>query len=413
MVFAFPESENHFLYAMKRILHYFCLAAAFAGLLTGAGSCISSTGHHRGGYEPEVPEDPTRPGEGDVPSRDITLKVGYGDFYGQFYNNNSDNFLVYLYEGNTDAEGYFTGSAHMLTLDILLPKKGDLELKDGVYTCSDAAGPTFIFIPSYESKDEDGNPFLDGSTLYIQRDPKNYQTLAITDGSLIVRRLVTGQYTVEATIVAGGAEYTFHFKGEIPITDARPSELPKDIVMDNITRVEARDFGQVWDGIESTDYRDWVLYFYDKDAATTNEYTCVEILTQDKYKGELPEMKFTKVVQVGSPKDFVPGVIIGGFTDDDGYAWGTWYCKDTYAHYAATKGSLDIKREGSNYSFTFDFEDEEYDGTFKGSYTGKVDFTVEQQQSGKPRKAAGKTFVAPAARTITPAQSGQRARIAR
>ena len=33
--------------------------------------------------------------------------------------------------------------------------------------------------------------------------------------------------------------------------------------MKNITRVVAEDWGKVWDGIECTDYRDWILYFYD------------------------------------------------------------------------------------------------------------------------------------------------------
>ena len=560
---------------MKRILHYFCLAAAFAGILTGAGSCVDNTRHHRGDdyYDPEQPEDPTRPGEGSGQSRDITLNVGYGEFYGQWYNNNSDSYLIYLYEGATDSEGYFTGSAHMLTLDILLPKSGELALRAGVYDCTDAAGRTQIFIPAYNSKDEEGNVYLDGSTLYIQRDTKNYATYAITDGELVVKKLVMdGYYEIEAKIVADGAEDNFHYKGEIKIedktqggqeidtgfpgsdtyqlrakalyngevydgsdnytlylydgeyldngdfktvgtetvfefltkktgemkivpgtytctgsdftpghvlegleedgtvypsyvyrqydnqgnyslelvTDAtleisgsasnssssvhfntasgsyactyegpvemidnRPEEVPGQVEMTNISRVVALDCGQVWEGIETTDYRDWILYFYDADAASTNEYTCVEILTQEKVQGALPDMKLTKVVQVGNPKDFVPGVIIGGYTDDDNIAWGTWYCKGGTAWYAATKGSLDVKNVDGGYSLTFDFvdEDETYGGSFKGSYTGPVEFRVDQAASAA-RRAAGKGFsprrgAAAGADTVKPA--GRRA----
>jgi len=538
---------------MKRILHYFCLMAAFAGILTGAGSCVDTTRHHRGdNYDPEQPEDPTRPGEGSGQSRDITLQVGYGEYYGQWYNDKSDSYLIYLYEGATDSEGYFTGSAHMLTLDVLLPKTGELSLREGVYNCTDAAGSTQIFIPAYESIDENGEKYLDGSTLYIQRDTKHYATYGITDGQLVVKKLVTGRYEIEARIVADGAEYTFHFKGAINIedktsqqggdngfpgsdtyqlkakalyngevydgsddytlylyygeyldngdfktvgtetvfefltkktgemkivpgtytctgsdftpghvlegleeegtvypsyvyrqydnngnyslelvTDAtleisgsasdsrikayfktksgsyaisfegpvemidnREAEVPEHVEMTNVSRVVALDCGQVWEGIETTDYRDWILYFYDADAASTNEYTCVEILTQEKVKGSLPDMRLTKVVQVGNPKDFVPGVIIGGYTDEDSIAWGTWYCKGGTAWYAATKGSLDVKNVDGGYSLTFDFvdEDETYGGTFKGSYTGPVEFKVDQGQSGAARRAAGKGF---------------------
>ena len=594
---------------MKRLLHYFCLAAAFAGLAVGFSSCDTSTTRHRGGLDPDIPDDPTRPGQ--EVSHDISMTNGYGEFYGQWYNDRSDSFLLYLYEGATDADGYFTGSAHMLTLDILLPKKGDKELKEGVYQCSDADDRYYIFIPAYQSKDEQGNTFLDGSTLYIQRDPKNYSTLAITDGQLTIKKLVTGQYQVSATVVADGAEYNFSYKGSIPIEDKtggsssdepidgerdkyfpghdtyslkakalyngevydgsddytlylyygeykdngdfvtkgtemvfevlttktgemripageyactsdnftsghfldgyeengttypsyvyrqydnqgnyqlelvtggtltvsgsgsnytvktyfstasgsflceyegpiefidnRSTDVPKAVEMNSIARVVAEDCGQVWDGIETTDYRDWILYFYDKDAESSKEYTCVEILTQEKYSGELPEMKFSKVVQVGNPSEFVPGVIIGGFTEEgSNNAWGTWYCKGGTAWYAATKGSLDIKRDGEGYAFSFDFtdEDETYGGSFKGSYTGTVEFTKSQEPAGSARRSArlgsgakrgavphaaarsGRRLAgqgrdaavtpsaaAPQARTASPAQAGGRARV--
>lgn len=538
---------------MKRIIHYFCLAAAFAGILAGAGSCDTYTRHHRGNLDPEYPDDPSRPGDdGPTENRDITLKVGYGEYWGQWYNDNSDSYLIYLYEGKTDNDGNFTDSAHMLTLDILLPKRGEMALRDGVYQCSDKKGMTQIFIPAYDSTDENGQQYLDGSTLYVQRDRSHSNLYGITDGTLRVTSLVTGNYEIEAEIVTEGGQYTFHYKGAIKIedktshnggdngfpgsdtyqlkakalyngevydgsddytlylyygeyldngdfktvgtetvlefltkktgtmaivpgtytctgtdftpghvlegleedgtvypsyiyrqydnqgdysleliTDAtleiggsasasrikvyfktasgsfaceyegpvemidnRQADVPKDVEMKNIKRVLALDCGQVWDGIECTDYRDWILYFYDKDAESTNEYTCVEFLTEEKVKGALPDMKLGKVVQVGNPKDFVPGVIIGGYTDDDSVAWGTWYCKGGTAWYAATKGSLEVKRTGDNYSLSFDFvdEDETYGGTFKGSYTGPVEFKVDQAASAAARRSAAWGF---------------------
>ena len=244
---------------MKRILHYLCLAAAFAGILTGAGSCVDTTRQHRGDdYGPEQPDDPTRPGEGTEESRDITLKVGYGEYYGQWYNDKSDSYLVYLYEGATDSEGFFTGSAHMLTLDILLPRTGELSLKEGVYKCTDAAGQTQIFIPAYESTDESGNEYLDGSTLYVQRDTKNYNTYAITDGELVVKKLVTGRYEIEARIVANGAEYTFHFKGAVNIEDKRQTG-DNGFPGSDIYQLKAKALynGEVYDGSD-----DYTLYLY-------------------------------------------------------------------------------------------------------------------------------------------------------
>ena len=244
---------------------------------------------------------------------------------------------------------------------------------------------------------------------------------------------------IKVYFTTDSGSYSCSYEGPVEMIDNRQADVPEDVEMKDVTRVVAMDCGQVWDGIETTDYRDWILYFYDRDAESTNEYTCVEFLTKENVKGSLPDMKLSKVVQVGNPKDFVPGVIIGGYTDDDSIAWGTWYCKGGTAHYAATKGSIDIKNVDGGYSMTFDFvdEDETYGGTFKGSYTGPVEFKVDQAQSGAARRSAGKGFspsrgtkaqrgaaaagrhavgqgrqaAAPAARTPRPESTGQRARV--
>ena len=129
--------------------------AAFAAMLAGFGSCDTSTRQHRGGgIEPEVP---VRPGESTDDPYNVELIDGWGEFYGDHYENNTDNYLIYLYEGETDNDGYFTKSAHMLRLDIILPQSSSIALKEGVYNCSDR-GSTFSFVPAYMAKDEDGNP---------------------------------------------------------------------------------------------------------------------------------------------------------------------------------------------------------------------------------------------------------------
>lgn len=544
---------------MKHILKSLCCMAAFATMLAGFGSCDTSSRQHRGdGYEPEVP---ARPGEGSDDPYNIELQDGWGEFYADHYENNTDNYLVYLYEGETDSEGYFTKSAHMLILDFILPQSNTIGLKEAVYNCSDK-GTAYTFVPAFSAKDENGEPFLDGSKLYVQTDRTHYQYYAITDGRIEIQKLIGNRYEMSIKVAANGVEYNFHYKGALDIEDrsqggnqqidtsfpgsntyqlkakalyngdvqegsdeyslylyygdyadngdfktvgteivfdlftkidggksiaagkyscssndvtpfhfldgleedgivypsyiyrqydnsgsnwsielvkdgsveisrsgsdyrikayfTTPSgsyscdyegpltiidnrqdtpsgdDIPKNVEMKGITRVVAEDWGKVWDGIECTDYRDWILYFYDKDAGSTKEYTCVEILTEEKYDKSLPEAKFSKVIVPDKNKtsEFVPGVIIGGYSDEDSNAWGTWYCKGGIAWYKASKGSLDIKKEGDGYALVFDFidEDETYGGTFKGEYTGNVEFTVASTQSASARRSAGKGF---------------------
>jgi hypothetical protein len=264
-----------------------------------------------------------------------------------------------------------------------------MKIVPGTYTCTaDDFTPGHVL----EGLEEDGTVYP--SYVYRQYDNQgNYSLELITDATLEISGSAS-ESRIRAYFKTASGSYSSTYEGPVEMIDNRSGQVPEHVEMADISRVVALDCGQVWEGIECTDYRDWILYFYDKDASSTNEYTCVEILTQEKVKGSLPDMKLTKVVQVGNPNDFVPGVIIGGYTDEDSIAWGTWYCKGGTAHYAATKGSLEVKNVEGGYALSFDFvdEDETYGGSFKGSYTGKVEFKVDQGQSGAAKRSAGKGF---------------------
>lgn len=385
---------------MRRFRNIISCAAAVVFSVLGVISCIDTP--HRGGGGLD-PDKPNRPGEGDG---DCTVEFlgGFGEFYGTYYSDKTDNFLIYLYEGDTDSQGNFTGSATFLTLDILVPHKGELTLPSGEYNCSDW-GDAYTFIPGWGNTTADGVPFLDGSKISIKKGTAMFVDHAISTGSIAVYPLITGQYEIKGNVVAEGREYSLHFKGKIEISDKTETQgegegeggeeegdVPKNVEMKNITSVVAEDWGMIWDGIPCTSYRDYILYFKDKDAENTQEYTCVEILTEERYRKSLPDATFNKVVAVGSPNDFVPGVIIAGYSDEDNYAWGTWYCKGGTAWYAASKGSMEIKATDKGFKIDFAFvdEDETYGGTFKGSYEGKVEFVeTETKAFGIDRRPAG------------------------
>ena len=119
----------------------------------------------------------------------------------------------------------------------------------------------------------------------------------------------------------------------------------------------------------------------------------------------MPKDEFNKVVTVNLTGTFLTVKHVSKYMIDHGIegkmclvssncAWLPYPTFGGYVHYAASKGSLEVKPSGNGYSLTFDFvdEDETYGGTFKGSYTGPVEFTVEQGASQAPRRVAGKSF---------------------
>lgn len=381
---------------MKRLLNISRSAAVILSVFAFLAACTPDITHYRG--RDNWPDDNTpgrNGGHGGKDDGTYRLDYGYANYYGYFYPTSpaTDNYLLYLYSGATDKNGKFTKNGVILTLDLLMYESSSLALANGVYSCSDD-GEAFTFIPTYSSDDSE----FDGSSLYIQTDLDNYRTYAVTGGSVHITRKVTGVYEIEADIKSEAGEYSFIFKGMVDIKDDRQGgdeepggdgdgdgdNIPKNVEMSNITKVVAEDWGMVWDGIPCTSYRDYILYFYDKDYKTTNEYTCIEILTEEKFQNALPNAKFDKVVAIGNPDEFVPGVIIAGYSDEDDLAWGTWYCKGGTAWYAASKGSLDMKATENGYKLFFDFvdEDETFGGAFKGSYEGIIEFTVPQTKSG-------------------------------
>ncbi|MCI6318449.1 MAG: hypothetical protein MR784_02265, partial [Rikenellaceae bacterium] len=139
---------------------------------------------------------------------------------------------------------------------------------------------------------------------------------------------------------------------KVPITgDEEGTDVPGDIVnlsADGYKYGYAVYYGQAWD-IESTDYADWVLYvsktpfdINDDDFMSSGDYAMIEVLTAKSATTAVPAGTYT-CMTTGAESEFVPGALIYGMIDDDGYpAYGTWFFQgDDLA--GATGGSIDVK----------------------------------------------------------------------
>ena len=94
-----------------------------------------------------------------------------------------------------------------------------------------------------------------------------------------------------------------------------------------------------------------------------------------------------------------------GFTDEyqeDGetiqYTAGTWLYKGNEAIAGATAGSMTIAVSGSKYTITYTIHDDDFEITFKGSYTGELPIydgtqsynaAAQQKVARSPRKLSG------------------------
>ena len=122
---------------------------------------------------------------------------------------------------------------------------------------------------------------------------------------------------------------------KVPITgDEEGTDVPGDIVnlsADGYKYGYAVYYGLAWD-IESTDYADWVLYvsetefdFNDDDFMSSGDYAMIEVLTAKSATTAVPAGTYT-CMTIGAESEFVPGALIYGMTDDEGYpTYGTWF----------------------------------------------------------------------------------------
>lgn len=402
---------------MKRL--FFAFAVAFA--LIGISSCRggsgyndpfdhhSGSGHHRGDSKPDGGDE----GGGDEGGDQGSTSVFPGDqtyrlmadavYYGDKNYPDADQFNLYLYWGEYDSNNDFKADGTELVFDVLCPKTGKMALSPGKYTCVHDEFTPFHFLDGYEENGE-----IYPSYAYY-KSGKESKVVRITDGTMEISTY-SGKYNITIVFKAEmpgsktTAQYKVIFDGELPYTDGRGSvdrDVPKSVEMKAISKVTAEYWGQIW---EDNDQKtipvdDWVLYLYGENADNDNEYATIEIFTEPGAKALAPGI-YNDFAQLGHIEKFKPGAVLAGYIEgEDNIAYGTWYCKNGTAYYAASKGQLVIAVKDDLYSLSFDFtdEDEVYGGSFKGSYMGKVsiiDKTVETKspvRRGNVMKAIAKT----------------------
>lgn len=304
-------------------------------------------------------------------------------YYGDQAVEGVDEFVLYLSWGEYTENNDFKSCGTELAFDILCTKTSNMNnIPLGTYSCTDDNYSANHFLSGLL---QDG--LIYPSYAYYQWSKTENKTVCITGGTLQISMTKEGKYSIRANFACEGPDssrsnsYLVLYEGEIPVVDGRSSssDVPKDVEMKSFSRVVAENWGQLWEDEktgETLPVSDWILYLYGENAENDSEYAMIEILAAPDAK-TLTAGLYNEVAAVGNISAFKPGAVVAGYTDgEDNIAYGTWYCKGGTAYYAASKGQLAIASKNDVYSLTFDFtdEDETYGGSFKGTYTGKIEF---------------------------------------
>lgn len=384
---------------MKRLIAIIMSAVALIGAGVTSVSCIDDIfdDQFNGGY------NNNRPG-GSHGNKDEDQSVFPGDhnytlkadaaYYGDQNYKDVDEYVLYLSWGDYADDGTFKSSGTELAFDLLCPKDKEMAITPGKYSCTSDNFTKFHFLDGVVE-----NNVIYPSYAYYQFDKKNAKYAVITDGTIEIAR-ENGNYSVKATFKVEAPSstkegtYQVTYKGKIDISDLRtdpgtPGEGTNQVEMKSFSKVVAENWGTVWvdQKGQTIPVNDWILYLYGGNSDKDNEYAMIDVLTSVDAQGLTPGI-YNDVISKDNAAAFKAGAVIAGYTEgDDNIAFGTWYCKNGTAYYAASKGQLAVAAKDDLYSLVFDFidEDETYGGSFKGSYTGKVEFVDKREAT----KAAG------------------------
>lgn len=318
----------------------------FAAIGLVAMLACSCNRHH----EPEYPE-PTYLGD---------FNAAQVLYYGDYYENGCDNYIVRVISGPVSSDLTLTGSGLVVYLDINAPQSKYIGLPSGTYSPL-YSGDRLEY--KYVRGGTEGTGNVTGS--YICRfigASDNGKAYEIADGDIKVSYRGS-LITIEGIITAAGVDYDFYYSGPVDVVDKTENT---DDVDKTWSIAEACNYGDYY-GVGADN---WFIMLSNADYDSTGECVNLEI-NANSTDGSLPTGTF-KIVD-GTVK---PGMGVAGWIDDEngGYIYGTWYCYDEVGVYGATEGTISISAKGRIYTITYNCYDSIEKGSFSGTYTGTLDY---------------------------------------
>lgn len=198
----------------------------------------------------------------------------------------------------------------------------------------------------------------------------------------------------------GGASPATEYTAIIKVTDAAGNSTiksvsgateaagePTTVELKNLAQGEMQHWGDAY-GIPENDYANWTIYLADEtvDLSTLNgtgDVLMMELNTAKSVTTEITPGTYN-VMPDRSKASFVAFTCVPGYVQGTA-PYGTWYITEKSAENMLTSGTVVVAKSGNNYTFTFNLLDQATNTTFKGSYTGTMNYVDATAQSTQMR----------------------------
>jgi len=343
--------------------------------------------------KPKETPDTTQQPSSDYIELDKAVALNFGDYWTK----DADDYILKLSQGTMNEQGVFNGKGVEVSIDLLTQRSTSYVIAPGTYKITYDGFAEYVFLQGQVNDDDTVEP------TYIYRqfssNSSDYEVLPVMDGSLTISyNKTTKDYTVLCNFFDENSKnYKYSYTGPITFkegeTGGQPGggddydydSIPKNVVIDNVTKVTATNLGNIYDDLADS-HIDWEIIIDTDDKA---EWVCLEfVVGGDTDASVIPDGTYNlcqeKYLSVGDAVPFV-------YDEANKTGYGCYYGYGDYYWYGGTKGYVKIARVKDNeYKIDFDIEDENEAsaGTFKGSYQGAVDVKL----GTSPSYVSGRKF---------------------
>lgn len=220
------------------------------------------------------------------------------------------------------------------------------------------------------------------------------------NGEAIEDKYMAGINGAGLNFTWGGASPATEYTAIIKVTDAAGNSTIKSatgatdaageattVELKNLAQGEMQYWGDAY-GIAENDYANWTIYLADAtvDLSTLNgtgDVLMMELNTAKAVTTEITPGTYT-VMPNRSKANFIAFSCVPGYVSGS-TPYGTWYITEKSAKNMLTSGTVVVAKSGDNYTFTIDLLDQSTNTTFKGSYTGAMNYVNATAQSAQMR----------------------------
>jgi|GEM_PF-3725634 len=401
-------------------------------------------------------------GETIIGSKDDEVKLEDIDFtnaevvyYGEYVEGLS-NYTITLYNGEVDEDGYITGDAEVLYIDLYANKKYTAsELPAGTYKCvSEDKLAEGTFCEGVEQTVlEFYQPYIDaglitlkelmeeytaaelnepsgsiaGSEFYVQKldgvDEDGDDNYIYTDflfkagtgSSVKISKNSDGKYSITVLASFETTDVVYTYSGAIEVVDGSDADDSGDDDDDNgdvdRSQFEVVSFNSFtqgeldYNGVSDGTYY-WTIYLGDSNVNLESlegkgKLLCLDLATTNTSKTELKAGEYKAT-------GYTDCALIG-YYESNGYAYGTMYVDNEEIVMGATDGSVNISKDGDTYTMDVELFDDDYKITYKAKITQKLTYADYSQSTSASPRLSNKAPRAPkAVNTVAPARPAKK-----